>query len=149
MDEPLLVRGLERRPCLGGVLVVALAVDGEVLDRGRVVGETVVVEQAAELRLGDRGLAGLDRVEDRGRAELVVGRGPGVRAAAGLRQRLGLLFGAKRRGEVVPERDVLRLFLGVQPRRARRACKRDDRVSVLAGVAGQLLRVSSPCSQRV
>ena len=131
------------------MLVVALTVDGEVLDRGRALGEAVVVEQAAELRLGDGRLAGLDRVEDRGRAELVVGRGPRIGAAAGLRQRLGVVFGAKRRGEVVPERDVLRLFLGVQPRRAGSACKRDDRVSVLAGVAGQLLRVSSPCSQRV
>ena len=42
-------------------------------------------------------------------------------------------------GEVVPERDVLRLFVGVQPRRAGRARQRHDRVPVLAGVAGQLV----------
>ena len=46
--------------------------------------ETVVLEQAAELRLRDRGLACLDRVQDRGGAELVVGRRPRGRAAARL-----------------------------------------------------------------
>src|SRR6476469_10003938 len=35
VDEPLVLHAVERGACLGGVLVVALAVDGEVLDRGR------------------------------------------------------------------------------------------------------------------
>ena len=51
----LLVRSLDGRARLGRVLVVALAMDREVLDRGRALAEAVVLEQAAELRLGDAG----------------------------------------------------------------------------------------------
>src|SRR5262249_22490994 len=85
-------------------------------DRGRVLREAVVVEQAAQLRLRDRRLAGLDRVQDRGRAELVARGGPSLRAATGLRQPL-VVLGPPRPPRSVPQRHVRRLL----PRRAARA----------------------------
>ena len=62
------------------------------------------------------------------------------RAAAGLRQRLVLVaVDAQLGGEVVPERDVLGLFVGVHLRSPGGARERDHGVPVLAGVAGQVV----------
>src|SRR5262249_44513094 len=88
--------------------------------------------------LRDRRLAGLDRVQDRGRAELVARGGPGLRAATGLRQRL-VGLGPECAPEVVPERGVSRFLVGMEPRRPGPARPPHDRGPGLPGVAGQLL----------
>src|SRR6266566_8070493 len=133
----------ERAAGLGRVLVVALGMELEVRGRGRPGLEPVVRDEPVELRRRDRRLARLDRIENRGGAELVVRSGPRGGAAACLGQRL-VPVAAERGSEVVPERDVRSLLLGVQACRSGRAGQRDDGVAVLAGVARQLITRQLP-----
>src|SRR5919201_6330398 len=59
-------QGRAGRAC---VLLVPLGVQGEVLGAVRVRTEAIVLDEAAELRLGDRRLRRLDGVEDRERLQ--------------------------------------------------------------------------------
>jgi hypothetical protein len=120
------------------VLVVTLRVKLEVRSLGRAVREAVVLDEAAELRQRDLRLAGFDRVQDRGRAELVVGGRPGCGAATGLGKRLMGLVDGERGRKVVPERDVRSLLVGVQLRGAGGAQQR---------VCGSGSRSSAPTAE--
>src|SRR5205823_8822668 len=96
-DQASILRTVQPRPCFGRVLVVALRVQLEVRGRRRFGRETVVPNEPAELRRRDRRLTGLDRVEDRSGAELVLSRRPRRGAAARLRRRLVPAAVAERR----------------------------------------------------
>ncbi len=69
--------------------------------------------QALELRLRDRRLGGLDRVQHGETLEQIVPCPPGGRAVGRPGQRRGVLGRAKGAGEAVPQRDVGALLGGV------------------------------------
>ena len=152
-DNRVLVLGaadqlLEQLAALGGVLDVAAAVDREVARAGRV-GDPVVLGEPLELRLGDLGLAALDRIEAGERREGAVTLGPDLDAIGGLGVGPGAGVAADRGREPVPQVDVLALLgsvaveLGVVGQiggdllRQRR--DRGNGVAVLPGVVGELL----------
>jgi hypothetical protein len=69
-----------------------------------------VLGQARELHPRDLRLPRLDRIEDGERAERILGRRPRADALGRLGARRAVRVRVERRGELVPEIDVLRLF---------------------------------------
>jgi hypothetical protein len=145
--EPL----LDQLPRLRGVLVVAVGVEREVLRGRALLDERIALDQTVELRLGDRGLAGLDRVcRDEALERVGAGR-PSRDTRLGLGPRGAVDVGVERAGEVVPEVDMLALLgrmldqvsldlrLGRSGRTLERVGQGDHSVAVLAGVVGELV----------
>src|SRR5262249_30227762 len=131
---------LEDRTRCGRVLVVARRVDREVSGARRVGFEVVVVDETNELRARDRGLGGLDGVQDGGRFERIVGR-PRLYASP----RLGCGIMVERRvdsgSKVVPEIEVGCLLRGVlcgAPDRGG-SREREDGMAILTRVIRELV----------
>ena len=99
-----------------------------------------MLDEAGELRPGDRRLCRFNGVEDGERPESIGGR-PGRYAVRGLRHWLAIERRFARGGEIVPKGNVLSLLLGVLAvaRGGGRASQSEDRMPVLAGVEGELL----------
>src|SRR4051794_21947110 len=124
--------------------------DAEVLV-ARPVADPVVLDKALALRLRDRRLTALDRVEPHQLGEAPVRGGPGVDALLGLGSGGCSHLAADGLDEAVPEGDVVLLlsrvakqvdalgFRGGLGDRGAEAGDRSCRVAVLDGVIGQLL----------
>src|SRR5439155_8377589 len=112
----------------------------EVLDRRLIRAEAVMLDQPGQLRLRNRGLRRLDRVENGERLE-APGRRPRLGAARRLAGRLPVEGRLDDSGELVPERHVLGLLLRVLAiaRGGGRSRERDDRMPVLAGVEREFI----------
>src|SRR5687767_4554237 len=135
--------------------MVALAVEGEVLGR-RALRHSVMRGKPVELRQRDRGLRGLDRVENDEPLERVAGGRPRRHALRRLFGRLAAQVCVDCARELVPEIHMGRLFgrvlLDLCPdRRLGRACRglrslgeSHHRMAVLAGVMAELVAGQLP-----